>query len=272
MRPYNSRPRPRKHYFRQQIGNFWPFFGRKLFFFLLAALQAPICCCNTTANTFQWVRPRPRRSSITKCIMNTKENTVFGKTLAIHGHFGAKTVFFVLAALQPPICCCNTTANTFEWLSPTPAVVNHKMHNENEKEHCFRQKIGNFWAKNDSFCAGGPASADILLQYNCKHVSVGPSPTPAVVNHKVHIEYQKKHCFPQKMAIHGHFCAETVFLCAGGPATPDMLLQYNCKHVSVDPSPTPAVFNDPTKRSCIGIQGTTNGNENKGRLQQAAPL
>ena len=35
----------------------------KNFFLVLAALQPPICCSNTTANTFQWVRPRPRRSS-----------------------------------------------------------------------------------------------------------------------------------------------------------------------------------------------------------------
>ena len=89
-------------------------FGRKLIFFVLAALQSPICCCNTPTNTFQWVLPRPRRSSVTKCIMNTKKNTVFGTKLAIHGHFWGKTdFFFVLAARQAPICCCNTTANTF---------------------------------------------------------------------------------------------------------------------------------------------------------------
>ena len=31
---------------------------------MLAALQPPICCSNTTANTFQWVRPQPRRLSM----------------------------------------------------------------------------------------------------------------------------------------------------------------------------------------------------------------
>ena len=32
----------------------------------------------------------------TRCIMNTKKNTVFGKkNLAIHGHFWAKTDFFL---------------------------------------------------------------------------------------------------------------------------------------------------------------------------------
>ena len=36
-------------------------FWRKLIFLLvLAALQPPMCCSNTTANTFQWVCPRPR--------------------------------------------------------------------------------------------------------------------------------------------------------------------------------------------------------------------
>ena len=51
-------------FFRQKIGNFWPLLGELIFFFVLAALQPPICCSNTTANTFQWVRPRPRRSSM----------------------------------------------------------------------------------------------------------------------------------------------------------------------------------------------------------------
>ena len=45
----------------------------------------------------------------------------FGKKLAIFGHFSAKTdFFFVLAALQPPMCCSNTTANTFQWVRPQP--------------------------------------------------------------------------------------------------------------------------------------------------------
>ena len=79
--------------------------------------------------------------------------------------------------------------------------------------------------------------------------------------------------FGKTLAIVGHFSAKTEFFFgAGGLATPDMLLQYNCKHVSVGPSPTPAVVKDPTKRSGIQIQGTTNGNENKGQSQQAAPL
>ena len=84
----------------------------------------------------------------------------------------------------------------------------------------------------------------MLLQCNCKHVSVGPSPTPAVVNHRVHNEYPKKPSFRPKIRNSWHLWAKTVFfLCAGGPATPDMLLHYNCKHVSVGPSPTPAVVN-----------------------------
>ena len=78
--------------------------------------------------------------------------------------------------------------------------------------------------------------------------------------------------FIKRMAIHGHFWARTNFLCAGGPATPDMLLQFKCRNVSMGPFPTPVVVNHPTRRSCIRIQGTTNGNENKGQWQQAAPL
>ena len=79
--------------------------------------------------------------------------------------------------------------------------------------------------------------------------------------------------FGTKLAIRGHFWAKTDFFsCAGVPATPDKLTQNNCQHVSVGPSPTSAVVNYPTKRLCIPIRGTTNGNENKGRSQQAAPL
>ena len=99
--------------------------------------------------------------------------------------------------------------------SSTPVVVNHKVHNEYQKKHCFRQKNGNFLAtfgRKLFFCADGPATPDILLQYNCKHVSVGPSPTLVVVNHKVHNEYHKKHYFPQnKLAIHGPFWVKTDF-------------------------------------------------------------
>ena len=99
-------------------GHFW---AKTDFFFVLAAPQPLICCCISTANTFQWVLPEARPSSIKKCIMNAKKNTVFGKKLAIHGHFWAKTdFFFVLAARQPPICCSNTTANTFQWVRPRP--------------------------------------------------------------------------------------------------------------------------------------------------------
>ena len=232
-------------FFRQKIGNSWPFLGENCFFFVLAALQPPICCSNTTANTFQWVRPRPRRSS-----MILQNSRAF-----------------------------------------------------------FRQTIGNFWPLLGElifFCAGGPATPDMLLQYNCKHVSVGPSPTPAVVNDptKVSCILSAKnwqflaivgrkliffsalaalqppiYCsnttantfqsvrprprrssmilqtvrafFRQKIGNFWPLLGELIFFCAGGPATPDMLLQYNCKHVSVGPSPTPAVVYDPTNRSCI---------------------
>ena len=67
------------------------------------------------------------------------------------------------------------------------------------------------------------------------------------------------------------FERKLIFFCAGVPATRDKLLEYKSNHVSVGPSPTPAVVNHPTKRSCILIQRTTNGNENKGQSQQAAP-
>ena len=86
------------------------------------------------------------------------------------------------------------------------------------------------------------------------------------------INTNKNTVFGGKWAIHGHFSVPTFFFCAGGPATPNMLLKYNCKHASVGPSPTPAVVNDPTKRLCIRIQGATNVNENKEQSQQATPL
>ena len=45
---------------------------------------------------------------------STTECTYLPTYLAIVAHFSAKTDFFsVRAALQPPICCSNTTANTF---------------------------------------------------------------------------------------------------------------------------------------------------------------
>ena len=103
---------------------------------------------------------------------------------------GRTDFFLVLAALQPPICCSNTTANTFQWVRPRPRRSSMIIQTVRA---FFRQKIGNFWP---------------LL-------------------------------------------GELIFFCAGGLATPDMLLQYSCKHVSVGPSPTPAVLNDPTNRSCI---------------------
>ena len=99
------------------------------------------------------------------------------------------------------------------------------------------------------FCAGNPATPDMLLQYNCKHVSVGPSPTPAVVNDPTNRSCILSAKSWQFMTIFGRKLI--FFFCAGNPATPDMLLQYNCKHVSVGPSPTPAVVNDLTKLSCI---------------------
>ena len=115
----------------------------------------------------------------------------------------------------------------------------------------FRQNIGNFWPLLGElifFCAGGRATPDMLLQYNCKHASVGPSPTPAVVNDPTKLSCILSAKNWQFLAIVGR---TDFFFCAGGPATPDMLLQYNCQHVSVGPSPTPAVVNDPTNRSCI---------------------
>ena len=176
-----------------------------------------LCCCNTTANTFQRVCPRPRRSSITKCIMNTKINTVFGKKLAIHGNVWAKTEFVFLC-----------------WRPCNPRYVT-------------------------------------AIQLQTRFSGCLPDPTGG--QSQSANEYQKQTLFSAiKLAIRGQFWAKINSFCAGGPATPDMLLQYNCKHVSVGPSPTPAGVNDPTKSSYIQIQGTTNGNENKGQSQQPAPL
>ena len=73
----------------------------------------------------------------------------------------------------------------------------------NTKKKLFSAKElaihGHSLAKTDFFYAGGPASPDMLPQYSCKHVSVGLSHTPAVVNHKVHNKYQTKHCFWHKI-------------------------------------------------------------------------
>ena len=86
----------KKHCFWQKIGNLWT---KTEFFFVLAAQQSLICSCNTTANTFQWVRPRPRRSSITKCIMNTKKKLFSEENWQFMAIFGRKLFFFVPAAL-----------------------------------------------------------------------------------------------------------------------------------------------------------------------------
>ena len=45
----------KKTLFSAKNWQFLAIFGRKLFFFVLTALQPPICCSDTTANTFQWV-------------------------------------------------------------------------------------------------------------------------------------------------------------------------------------------------------------------------
>ena len=61
----------------------------------------------------------------------------FGKRWAIVGHFSAKTdFFFVLAALRPPICCSNTTANTFQWVRPRPQRSSKILQNV----HAFKSK------------------------------------------------------------------------------------------------------------------------------------
>ena len=120
------------------------------------------------------------------------------------------------------------------------------------KKHYFRQKkcqiLAIFGRKLVFFCAGGLATPNTLLQYNSKHVSVGPSPTPAVVNDPTKLSCILSAKNWQFLAIVGR---KLIFFCAGGPATPDILPQYNCKHVSVGPSPTTAVVNDPTNRLCI---------------------
>ena len=166
--------------------------GRTDFFFVLAALQPPICCSNTAANTLQWVRPRPRRSSM--ILQNSR--AFFRQKIGNFWPLLGELFFFWLAALQPPICCSNTTANTFQWVRPRPR-------------------------RSSMILFGRP--------FNPRYVA------PILIYKTLGI-LSAEHDF---------------FLCAGGLATPDMLLQYNCKHVSVGPSPTPAVVNDPTNRSCI---------------------
>ena len=169
-----------------------------------------------------------------------------GQFLAV---FGRKLIFFCAGGPATPDMLLQYNCKNFSvGPSPTPAVVNYPT-----KRLCILsaknwQFMAIFWRKLIFFRAGGPATPDMLLQYNCKHVSVGPSPTFAVVKHLT-----KSSC--NLSAKNGKFLAvfgrKLIFLCADGPATPDMLLQYNCKHVSVGPSPTPAVVNYPTKRSCI---------------------
>ena len=198
MGPYNSQPRSKKHYFRQNLTIFGHFWAKADFCFVLAALRPSIGCSNTTPNTFPSVCPRPRQSTI---------------------------------SLQ----------NVGAFQSKEPPIVMKTMDNRNKPHQSEHLSIWFF--------------------QSVQHC------TKCITNTK------KKSIFGKKLAIHGHFWAETDFsFCAGGPATPDRLLQYNSKHVSVGPSPTPAVVNHPTKRSCIRNQGTTNGNENKGRSQQAPPL
>ena len=56
-----------------------------------------------------------------------------------------------------------------------------------------------FWVKTDFLCAYVPKTPDMLLQYNRKQVSVELSPTPPIVNHKVHNEYKRKPSSGQKI-------------------------------------------------------------------------
>ena len=49
----------------------------------------------------------------------------------------------------------------------------------------------------------------------------------------------KKHCFPPKTGFFlAIFVQKLIFFCASGPATPDRLLQYSSKHVSVSRTPS----------------------------------
>ena len=90
---------------------------------MLAALEHPIGCSNTIPNTFQWVvHPQNRVLGPTTHDPGQK-NTIFGKKKNgnFRSFFGRKLIFvFVLAALQPPIGCFNTTPNTFQWVRPRP--------------------------------------------------------------------------------------------------------------------------------------------------------
>ena len=167
--------------------------GRTDFFFVLAALQPPICCSNTTANMLQWVRPRPRRSSMilqtvraffrqkignflpllgeliffwcwrpcnpryvapiqlqtrssgspTPAVVNDHTNRsciLSAKNWQFLAIVGRTDFFFVLAALQPPICGSNRTANTFQWVRPRPRRSSMILQTVRA---FFRQKVGN---------------------------------------------------------------------------------------------------------------------------------
>ena len=242
-------------------------FGRKLIFFCAGGPATPDMLLQYNCKHVS-VGPSPTPAVVNdptnrSCILSAK----IWQFLAI---FGRKLIFFCAGGpATPKMLLQYNCKHVSVGPSPTPAVVNDPTNRSCILLAKNRQFMAIFGRKLIFFCAGGPATPDMLLQYNCKHVSVGPSPTPAVVNdptNRLCILWAKSWQF---MAMFGR---KLIFFHAGGPATPDMLLQYNCKHVAVGPSPTPAVVNDPTKRSCIRMQGTTNGNENKGQSQQAAPL
>ena len=126
-------------FFRQKIGNFWPLSGELIFFFCAGNPATPNMLLQYNCKHAS-VGPSPTPAVVNdptklSCILSAK-NWQF---LAIVG----RTDFFLVpAALQPPICCSNTTANTFQWVRPRPRRSSMIIQTVRA---FFRQEIGNFW-------------------------------------------------------------------------------------------------------------------------------
>ena len=89
MGPYNSRQAQKKTLFSAETWHFLAIFGRKLIFFVLAALQHPI----GWSIRLELVRHPENRVWGPKTHDTGQNKPVFGQKLAFFGHFGVKTDF-----------------------------------------------------------------------------------------------------------------------------------------------------------------------------------
>ena len=137
-------------------------------------------------------------------------------------NFGRKLIFFCASGPSTPAMLLQYNCkHDSVGLSQTPAVLNHKVHNEYQKKHCFRHKIDNVLGENCFFLCWRPCNPRYVAAIQLQTRFSGSVPAPAVVNQKALNQYQKKHCFRgEKWAIHRHLWAKTDFFLCWRPCNP----------------------------------------------------